>query len=202
MDPDAVDARAEFERMQAILRQRKEQSLALSRATEVGPVASRRARIGPTGNRVRTRLFKSRLLPRVAAVFGLLLLLGLGWVALTRNGPGPSPVSARNVPAKPKPQPAGRAEAPPLAIVSLDVVPWAKVDSIVDLEDGKPVKHEELESPCTFRLPVGTYAMAVSHPEFGSRLVRVEVREGVTNEVKLSLLSTPQLEKEVQVGGR
>jgi hypothetical protein len=84
----------------------------------------------------------------------------------------------------------------------LDVVPWAKVDSIVDLKDGKPVAHEELETPCTFRLPAGRYAMTVSHPEFGSRLVQVEVKGGITNRVKLSLLSEPQLEKEVHRGGR
>jgi hypothetical protein len=79
-------------------------------------------------------------------------------------------------------------------------VPWAKVDSIIDLKDGKAVKHEALESPCTFQLPEGRYAMTISHPDFGSRLLRFEVRKGITSRVRLYLLSEPQLEKEVGAG--
>ncbi len=193
-DPDAWDAKAEFERMQAILRQRKELGPA-RRKNEVPPPAIRsREAISPVLTQARKG--GSRLLSLGAPIVGLLLLLGIGWVIFTRDAAGPSPVSARNVVERAKP------EAPGQGLVSLDVVPWAKVDSIVDLKNGKSVDHEDLESPCTFRLPAGRYAVTVSHPEFGSRRLRLEVRNGVTNNVRLSLLSKPQLEKEVQLGGR
>jgi len=203
LDPEATDARAEFDRMQTILRQRKEESLALSRTADVEPVISlglrRRA---PAFDQPPTTAFTRRPLVRGVAILALLLLLGVGWVAVTRNGPGASPVSARNAPAQPKPETPGPTTAPREAIVSLDVVPWANVVSIIDLSNGRPVSHGYLESPCTFRLHPGRYAITVSHPEFGSRLVPVEVREGITNEVRVSLLSKPELEKEIQVGGR
>jgi len=202
LDPDASDARAEFERLQAVLRIRKEQAqlpvaVSESRAEENVGLIPR----APAPARAPARFLGSRFLSRVVPILGVLLLLGFVWIALTREGPGPAPVSARNVPVRNVPA-ATKAQAPRFSTVSLDVVPWAKVDSITDLKDGKPVEHEELEAPCTFRLPVGRYSMTVSHPEFGSRLLRMEVKDGITNVVKLSLLSGPQLEKEVGVGRR
>jgi len=198
LDPGASDAKAEFERMQALLRHRNEPAPMESTTTEVRPACLNGAEPVLTQNR--TKPLNRRLLVRVAPIFGLLLLLGLVWVAVTRYGTGPVPVNARNAPSQAEPQ----AISPEISqgTVSLDVVPWAKVDSIIDLKDGKAVEHEELESPCTFQLPAGRYAITLSHPHFGSRLVRFEVREGITNRVRLYLLSGPQLEKEVGGGLR
>ncbi|MFB3902118.1 MAG: protein kinase [Acidobacteriota bacterium] len=182
LDPGAADAKAEFERMQALLRQRGGHQPARTVSSELQPgKGAGRSCVG----------LNPRFLARVASVFGILLVLVGVWLALSREGSGPAPVSARNAAVR------DRSQAPRQATVSLDVVPWAKVDSIVDLKDGKSVRHEALESPCTFRLPAGRYAITVSHPEFGSRLLRVDVRDGVTNRVNATLLSEPQLEKEV-----
>jgi len=198
LDPGAADAKAEFERMQALLRHRTEPAPVPATTTEARLACLDGAT--PVLTQDHTKPSNRRLLVRVAPIFGLLLLLGGVWVAVTLYGTGPAPVNARNAPSQAEPQ--AVSQGPRQGTVSLDVVPWAKVDSIINMKDGKAVEHEALESPCTFQLPAGRYAMTLSHPDFGSRLLHFEVREGITNRVRLYLLSGPQLEKEVGGGLR
>lgn len=196
LDPDAWEARAEFERMQASLRQRKEQALASLPPADLQPGESGTRMPGARLFALPRLLAAPRVFSRAVAILGLLLLLGIFWLAFTRPETGPAPVSARNVPVQTKTQPA------PQGFVSLDVVPWAKVESIIDLRDGRSLAHEQLESPCTFPLPAGRYAVTVSHPQFGSRLLHLDVKSGTTNKVKLYLVSGSQLEKEIGSGRR
>ncbi|RPI27147.1 MAG: PEGA domain-containing protein [Acidobacteria bacterium] len=127
-----------------------------------------------------------RVLRAFAPVLGLLLFAGGVWFITDRNDRGATPVKASPVAARP-------AAAP--GTVSLDILPWAKVDSIVNLKDGRELPFEELETPCTFSLPAGRYSVTVSHPEFGSRLLRLEVTSGRVTTVQHSLLSERELNK-------
>jgi len=132
-----------------------------------------------------------------------LLVAGI-WLASSRTGTGPAPVTAQPAVAEPQaapddPDPVTDPRPGALApgTVALNIVPWAKVDAIYSVYDGHQIEPDGLVSPCTVSLPPGRYSFTVSHPDFGSLDLPVIVKSGEVTKVEHSLISNKELEKEL-----
>jgi hypothetical protein len=68
-------------------------------------------------------------------------------------------------------------------ILSLNILPWAKVDSILRKDDKKEFADDPNnscpESPCVVSLPPGEYHVKVSHPHFDSLEFDINISSGV-----------------------
>ena len=106
-----------------------------------------------------------------------------GVTALTLRGrweaaaPGPAPTA----PATAGSESGTGAPAVPAAsaVLVLDALPWGRVESLVSLPDGAPreIPGDGL-TPLRLELPPGRYRATLSHPDFGSSSVEVELRPG------------------------
>jgi hypothetical protein len=141
----------------------------------------------------RPRSWASRFSRVIVPLLGLALLAGGVWLAI-RDETGPTPVTA---------SPGAPALTPAPGTVALDIVPWSTVESIIRVSDGRAMEHEELETPCVLSLPAGEYLLTVSHPEFGSHRLPLDVRSGELTSVEYSLLSLQEMQEELSpVEGR
>ncbi|RPI27967.1 MAG: hypothetical protein EHM61_06680 [Acidobacteria bacterium] len=143
-----------------------------------------------------------RLIRTAFPLVGLALLLAGLWLNFGRFQ-GSAPVAAEPVAADPA-TPIQRTDAgpnpapsPPPGTVALNVVPWARVDAIYSVGDGRVIQPEGLVSPCTISLPPGDYRFGVSHPDFGSVELPVKVESGQTSKVEHSLISSQELESQL-----
>jgi hypothetical protein len=89
---------------------------------------------------------------------------------------------------------------PPPGTVALNVVPWARVDAIYCVDDGRIIQPDGLISPCTLSLPPGNYRFGVSHPDFGSVELSVKVESDEVTKVEHSLISSEELESQLASG--
>ncbi len=206
LDPDLGDAARLFEQTQDVLKGRREAApeQAAERPTEASspypvvnapespaPWFTPPGRTGRSGHGLRS-FFKSRLVRLALPIAAVVLLLILGaWFAKLQNRTGPAPVAAGEG------TPAPEQSAPASGTVSLDVVPWSRVESIVRVNDGRAMELGPLETPCVITLPPGRYLVVVSHPDFGSRQFSIDVRSGELETVEHSLLSKQELEREM-----
>lgn len=79
----------------------------------------------------------------------------------------------------------------------LNVSPWAKVDSITHLPDGKVVQKGDLITPCIISLVPGTYRVRVSNPHFSQPMeFDVTISAGQPQKVN-KVLADFSLEKEI-----
>jgi hypothetical protein len=76
-------------------------------------------------------------------------------------------------------------------------VPWSRVESIVRVSDGHVMEHGELETPCVLSLPAGQYLLTVSHPNYGSHRLPIDVRSGEVSRLEYSLLSAEEMERAI-----
>jgi len=82
--------------------------------------------------------------------------------------------------------------------LSLDVSPWAQIESITDIESGRTIPIEAgLTTPCVVPLAPGRYQVRVSNPFFGGPLeFEVGVSKSGTSHVHQTLPGF-NLEREV-----
>ncbi len=59
---------------------------------------------------------------------------------------------------------------PVVGTVVLDIAPWATIDSIRSIADGKPAQSDCHETPCLLSLPAGGYHVRASNPNFPGTL--------------------------------
>ncbi|MFB3905692.1 MAG: carboxypeptidase-like regulatory domain-containing protein [Acidobacteriota bacterium] len=152
---------------------------------------------GPKPRGLGSRIFRA-VLPSL--VLGL-LITGI-WLTSSRTNKVRSPVPAPAVA-----EPEAAADPDPVAdrgpgalapgTVALNIVPWARVDVIYSVYDGREIEPDGLVSPCTVYLPPGRYRFTVSHPDFGSADLPLIVRSGEFTRIDHSLISRQQLEKEL-----
>ena len=76
----------------------------------------------------------------------------------------------------------------PTGFVSVDIAPWAKIDSLKNLADDELVNLDVEFTPCFLSLPEGKYEIRFSNPHFSQTLTReitvqageiVELREAI-----------------------
>jgi hypothetical protein len=203
LQPDQPEARAIFDRTQARLRQtRAEEPKAIAQAgTSVpGPAlpADFPLRAEATSASGIRSWLKSRWVRRIGPALSVAVLLAIGvWVWQRWEQEHSSEVVAGASGSSQE------AEVPvPPGTVGLNIIPWGRVESIVDLTDGRELEHAEVISPAIVSLPPGRYLFTVSHPDFGSQQFPVEVASGRQIDVHHSLLSDRELESELSGGAR
>jgi hypothetical protein len=91
--------------------------------------------------------------------------------------PGPAPTA----PATAASEAGTGAPAVPAAsaVLVLDALPWGRVESLVSMPDGalREIPGDGL-TPLRLELPPGRYRATLSHPDFGSSSVEVELQPG------------------------
>jgi tRNA A-37 threonylcarbamoyl transferase component Bud32 len=133
-----------------------------------------------------TRGLARRLGGRTGWILLAVLVVAAGVAALVWSGRVESPAPAAPRPAtssaaESAPGPGASGPAAPVAtgFLVLDAQPWGRVDSVVSLPDGASlaVPGDGL-TPLRLELPPGRYRATLSHPDFGSRTVEVELGPG------------------------
>jgi len=67
--------------------------------------------------------------------------------------------------------------------LELDVTPWAKVDSIINVKTAREALTQEIQTPCNIELPPGAYVVYLSNPKLGKMQTQVNISSGKSNRV-------------------
>ena len=66
-------------------------------------------------------------------------------------------------------------------LAAIDVSPWARIESVKNLDSGELVEPAIRETPCLLSLPAGKYQLTFAHPDFSPGFtLGLEVRAGET----------------------
>jgi len=69
-------------------------------------------------------------------------------------------------------------------LAAIDISPWARIESVKNLDSGELVEPAIRETPCLLSLPAGKYELTLAHPDFSPGFtLGLEVRAGETVEL-------------------